>query len=147
MASVTVARSIEAPAGVVFRTVSDINHFSEAVPHIVNVEFLSEVKSGVGTRFRETRVMNGREASTELEVTEYVANDRVRLVSDAGGAVWDTVFTVSASGAETELTMTMDARPHTLAARLAVPFMMRMVKGAVERDMDAVKTFCERPAR
>ena len=147
MASVTVTRIIEAPADVVFRTVSDISHFSEAVPHIVNVEFLSDVKSGVGTRFRETRVMNGREASTELEVTEYFANDRVRIVSDAGGAVWDTVFTVSASGAETELTMTMDARPHKLAARLAVPFMMRMVKGAVERDMDAVKTFCERPAQ
>ena len=147
MASVTVTRVIDAPADVVFRTVSDISHFSEAVPHIVDVEFLSDVKSGVGTRFRETRVMNGREASTELEVTEYVANDHVRIVSDAGGAVWDTVFTVSASGAETELTMTMDAWPHTLAARLAVPFMMRMVKGAVERDLDAVKTFCERPAR
>ena len=108
MASITVTRVIEAPAGVVFRTVADIGHFSQAVPHIVKVEFLSELKSGVGTRFRETRLMNGREASTELEVTEHVENDHVRIVSDAGGAIWDTVFTVSPSGKGTELTMVME---------------------------------------
>ena len=146
MPSVTVTRVIEAPADVVFRTVADIGHFSQAVPHIVNVEFLSEVRSGVGTRFRETRLMNGREASTELEVTEYVENDRVRIVSEAGGTIWDTVFTVSPAGAGTELTMVMDARPQKLSARLAVPLMLRMVKGAVATDMDAVKVFCERPA-
>lgn len=146
MARVTVTRVVDAPADVVFRTVSDIGHFSQAVPHIVNVEFLSEVRSGVGTRFRETRVMNGREASTELEVTEYVENDRVRIVSEAGGAVWDTVFTVSPAAEGTELSMVMDARPRTLSARLAVPLMLRMVKGAVARDMDAVKAFCERTA-
>ena len=146
MPSVTVTRVIEAPAHVVFRTVADIGHFSQAVPHIVNVEFLSEVRSGVGTRFRETRLMNGREASTELEVTEYVENDRVRIVSEAGGTIWDTVFTVSPAGAGTELTMVMDARPQKLSARLAVPLMLRMVKGAVATDMDAVKVFCERPA-
>ena len=146
MPSVTVTRAIEAPADVVFRTVADIGRFSEAVPHIVNVEFLSELRSGVGTRFRETRVMNGREASTELEVTEYVENDHVRIVSEAGGTVWDTVFTVSPAADGTELTMVMDARPQTLSARLAVPLMLRMVKGAVAQDMDAVKAFCERPA-
>ena len=144
MPRVTVTRLIDAPAEVVFRTVADIGHFSQAVPHIVNVEFLSEVRSGVGTRFRETRVMNGREASTELEVTEHVENDRVRIVSEAGGAVWDTVFTVSPSDDGTELAMAMDARPQTLSARLAVPLMLRMVRGAVARDMDAVKAFCER---
>lgn len=144
MARITVTRVVDAPAEVVFRTVADIGHFSEAVPHIVNVEFLSEVRSGVGTRFRETRLMNGREASTELEVTEYVENDRVRIVSEAGGAVWDTVFTVSPGDDGAELRMVMDARPRTLAARLSVPLMLRIVKGAVARDMDAVKAFCER---
>jgi len=146
MARVTVTRVVDAPEDVVFRTVADIGHFSQAVPHIVNVEFLSDVRSGVGTRFRETRVMNGREASTELEVTEYVENDHVRIVSEAGGTVWDTVFTVSPVDGGTELTMVMDARPRTLSARLAVPLMLRMVKGAVAKDMDAVKGFCERPA-
>ena len=72
MASVTVSQSIDAPIEVVFNTIADINQFSQAVPRIVKVKIVSDVKSGVGTRFRETRVMKGREATTELEVTEYV---------------------------------------------------------------------------
>ncbi|MCE2540939.1 MAG: SRPBCC family protein [Acidobacteria bacterium] len=90
MANVTVTRRIDAPADVVFRVVAHVEQFSQAVPGILRVEFLSEVKSGVGARFRETRMMMGREASTELEVTEYVENERVRIVSEAGGALWDT---------------------------------------------------------
>ena len=146
MANVTVTRRIDAPADVVFRTVAQVEQFSQAVPGILRVEFLSEVKSGVGARFRETRMMLGREASTELEVTEYVQNERVRIVSEAGGALWDTVFSVAADGGGTELKMVMDARPLTMSARMTVPLILGTVQKAVEEDMDAVKSFCERPA-
>lgn len=44
----------------------------------VNVLFLTDSEKGVGTKFRETRMMGKREAGTELEVTEYVPNERVR---------------------------------------------------------------------
>ena len=147
MPNVTVTRRIDAPVDVVFRTVAHVEQFSQAVPHIVRVEFLSEVKSGVGARFRETRMMMGREASTELEVTEYVENERVRIASEAGGALWDTVFTVAPDGAGTELKMVMDARPQTLSARTALPLIIGTVRKAVEQDMDAIKSFCERPSR
>ena len=146
MPNVTVTRRIEAPADVVFRTVAHVEQFSQAVPGILRVEFLSEVKSGVGARFRETRMMMGREASTELEVTEYVENERVRIVSEAGGALWDTVFTVAPDGEGTALKMVMDARPQTLSARTLVPLILGTVQKAVEEDMDAVKSFCEHPA-
>lgn len=85
MGSTTVTRTIAAPADKVFQTVAHIEEFSKALPHIVGVEFLTETHTGVGTRFRETRVMRGREGKTELEVTEYVANERIRLVSDVEG--------------------------------------------------------------
>ena len=114
MTSMTVTRRIAAPVGVVFRTVADIRQFSQVVPQIIRIEFLSDVRSGIGTRFRETRLMNGQEMATELAVTEYVENDRVRIVSDAGGTVWDTVFTVAAAEGSTELTMVMEARPYEL---------------------------------
>ena len=146
MANVTVTRRIDAPADVVFRTVAHVEQLSQAVPGILRVEFLSEVKSGVGARFRETRMMMGREATTELEVTEYVENERVRIVSEAGGALWDTVFSVAADGGGTELKMVMDARPQTMSARMTVPLILGTVQKAVEEDMDAVKSFCERPA-
>ena len=144
MPNVTVTRRIDAPADAVFRTVAHVEQFSQAVPHILRVEFLSEVKSGVGTRFRETRMMMGREASTELEVTEYVENERLRIVSEAGGALWDTVFTVAPDGEGTELKMVMDATPRNMGARMTLPLVIGAVQKAVEQDMDSVKAFCER---
>ena len=143
MPSLTIERTIAAPIEKVFRTVAHIEEFSKAIPHIVNVEILSDVKTGVGTRFRETRLLKGEEAQADLEVTEYAENDRIRLVADSHDTVWDTVFTVREQGAATELTMVMEAKPQGLLAKLAAPMMMGMVKKLVEADMDSVKAHCE----
>ena len=146
MTRTRIVRTIDAPVEVVFGAVADASNFSKAVPDIVRVEFLGGSRVGVGTRFRETRVMRGREASTVLEVTEYVRNERVRMVADAGGTVWDSLFTVAGvgvGGRRTRLELVMEARPYRLMARLMVPLMRRVVAKAVEGDMDAVKGWCE----
>lgn len=139
-----VTRTIAAPIDRVFETVADINQFSRAIPHIVKVEFLSAQRSGVGTRFRETRLMKGKETATELAVTELVKDDRVRLVADTHGMVWDSMFQVRRAGDGTELTLTMDARPPGLVPRLMMLLIRGMVQRALEADMDSVKLYCER---
>ena len=144
MAQISISRRINAPADLVFQTVADIHNFSKAVPHIVSAEILSDVKSGVGTRFRETRRIDGKEATTELEVTEFVENDRVRIVSDTRGTIWDTVFTVRSADGQTDLNMTMDAKAHKLLPKLMNPLIMKMIRKAIEGDMDAVKAYCEK---
>ncbi len=146
MPSVTITRSINAAIDVVFHTIADIEHFSKAIPQIVKIEILSDIKSGVGTRFRETRLMKGKEATTELEVTEFVENDRIRIVADSHGTVWDTIFTVKSLPEATELTLFMEARAHKLLAKLMNPIVMGMIKKAIEGDMDAVKSYCEKAA-
>ena len=145
MGRTTVSRTIQAPIETVFDTVAHIENYSKAVPHITKVELLSDTRSGVGTRFRETRLMGKREVSTELRVTEYVANDHVRLVTDQGGTVWDTVFTVQpAADGAVELTMVMDANAHKLMAKIMNPLIKGMVQRHIEKDMDAVKAYCEK---
>jgi len=147
MGRTTVSRTIQAPIETVFDAVAHIENFSKAVPHITKVEFLSDTRSGVGTRFRETRLMGSREASTELEVTEYVPNDHVRLVTDQAGTVWDTVFTVRpADAGAVELTMVMDANAHRLMAKIMNPLIKGMIRRHIEKDMDAVKAYCEQNA-
>ena len=143
MTRTTVTRSIDAPLEVVFETISDIRNFSKAIPDIVGVEFLSDTRTGVGTRFRETRLMRGREASTVLEVTEYVDDEHLRVVSDSHGTIWDSEFTVRQYAGATELTLIMEARPHTILARLMVPVTRGFVQKALEKDMEAVKRWCE----
>lgn len=143
MSTTRAQRTIDAPVELVFATVSDIRNFSQAVPHIVDVEFLSEQQSGVGTRFRETRLMGKRKASSVLEVTEWSENESVRYVSDQGGTIWDTVFRVRDTGAGTELSLTMEARAYRWLARCFNPLIRGMVAKAIEGDMDAIKSYCE----
>lgn len=143
MSTITRSITIDAPVDRVFDTVAHIESFSDAVPAIEDVEFLSEQHRGVGTRFKETRKVNGRTGSTVLEVTEYVENEKVRIVSDAGGTIWDTVFTTRPVDGGTELGMFMDARPHTIVARITTPMIKGMVAKGIVSDLDAVKDHCE----
>jgi ribosome-associated toxin RatA of RatAB toxin-antitoxin module len=143
MTRTTVTRTIHAPADVVFRAVSDVANLPSTVPCIVSTELLSETTSGVGTRFRETRDMNGKHHTTDLDVTEYVENERVRMVADSHGTIWDTVFTVRPSGGGTNLEIAMDARAHMLVPRLLNPFMKGLFKKGLDKHIDAVKAYCE----
>ena len=143
MAVITRTVTIESPVENVFDVVAHVDSFSAAVPAIDKVEFLSEQRRGVGTRFRETREVNGRTGTTTLEVTEYVENERVRIVSDAGGTIWDTLFTTRSNDEGTDLTMVMEARPHTLLARISTPMIKGMVAKGIEADLVAVKAHCE----
>lgn len=143
MSRTTVVRTIDAPLAQVFETVAHIDNFAKAVPDIVGIEFISQVTSGVGTRFRETRRMRGKETTTELEVTEYVENDRVRIVADAGGTIWDTVFEVAPESDQVRLMVTMDAKAYKLVSKLVNPLIKGFVKKAIESDIDCVKLYCE----
>ncbi len=147
MSRTEVRRTIAAPPDVVFAAVADVEHFARAVDDIVRVEFVSEIRAGLGTRFRETRVMRGREATVELEITEFAPPERVRFLSEAGGVRWDSVFEVEAAGeGRSRLALVMEATPLTFPARLMVPLMKGVVGKAIARDMDAVKAYCERPS-
>lgn len=143
MADVSTSRMIAAPADQVFDVVAHLEKFSEVNPNITAIEFLSESKTGVGTRFRETRRMGKREATTTLEVTEYMPPRMVRIVSDEGGTIWDTVFTVDDQSEGSTLTMRMDIKPYRFVARLMTPIAKRMVAKAIDHDMDAIKSHCE----
>ncbi len=145
MTRATVTKTIAAPIDRVFETIADIESFKRAIPHIIRIEFLSQARRGVGTRFRETRLIKGKEATTELEVTECIANDRIRMVTDSHGTIWDSVFALKEVPGGTELKLTMDARAHQLVAKLMNPLVMPAISGAIEDDLDLVKRYCETP--
>lgn len=144
MSTITVTRRIQAPVEVVFKTISDIRNFSKAVPDITDIEFLSDQKTGLGARFKETREFKGKKMSTILEVTEFEEDERIRIVSDTQGTVWDSVFMLTDLDGGTELTLEMHAKPYKLSARFTNSFIKGFMKKALAKDMDAVKNYCER---
>jgi uncharacterized protein YndB with AHSA1/START domain len=140
---VTVSRNVHAPAEVVFRAVADPTRFAQAITGVTQLEVLAAPAAGVGTRYRQTRTMNGKETTMEFEVTEYVKNKRVRILNETHGTVWDSVFTFVPSAGSTILTMRMEARSQRLLPRLLMPLICLLIRKSVEKDIDAVKSYCE----
>ena len=75
--------------------------------------------------------------------TWYVDDERIRLVSDSHGAIWDSEFTVRQHAGATELTLTMDARPHAFLARMMVPIIPPGGKGSSASVLWAISAFLE----
>lgn len=136
----TSIRSIRAAPERVFRTVADPEEFQRAIPGGATVEYLGATRSGVGTKFRATRLVKGKLSAFDLEVTEFVPGSRIKMVNVTHGTEWVSVFSVRPAGAETLLELTMDADPD----RFMMRFMAPMVQKALDTGMDAVKAFCER---
>ena len=143
MGRITVTRLINAPIATVFKTISDIDQFARALPHIIRVEHLNDLRGTVGARFRETRLLNGTEVSTDLEITELIPNDRVRLVTESHGAFWDSLFTVEPEEGRTRLTMVMNFRTRGFSIIGMVAMIGGALQRAIEKDMDMVKAYCE----
>jgi len=114
MPVITVDRHISAPADLVFRAISDIENLPQTAPQIRSIEFLSERRAGIGTRYRETRDQNGQSMVFELEVTEFDPDARtIRIASDTDGTMWDTLITVEPANVGSHVTFAMDARGHS----------------------------------
>jgi len=143
MTMIAVQREIDAPVETVFRAVTEIERFPDIQPDVLAIEFLTESRSGVGTRFRETRRQGKNEMITELEVTEFDPPQRARMVTDSHGTIWDTVFLVRPSGGKSELVIEMDARPHTLLTKIMTPIMKGMFRKGMEEYIDLLREHCE----
>lgn len=143
MTKVTVTQDIDAPVEVVFRTVTDIENLPNTNEAIVRIDFLSEKRSGVGTRFKETRKMGKKEHVTELEITEFEENRHARMVADSHGTVWDTVFTVQPRGDGAHLEIAMDARAHKLLPKILNPIFKGMFRKGMQKHVQALAEYCE----
>ena len=102
MTSVTVSRTIRAPASTVFAAITTFEKLPDIVPDVTAVEVLTDHPTGLGSRIRETRLVGGKTDVTELEVTEFEENERIRMVADSHGTIWDSVFTVRDRAGEIE---------------------------------------------
>ncbi len=143
MVQVRTKTTIQAPAEVIFDTISNIGQLPETSPDVLSVEFLTESTSGVGTRFRETRRMKNKEIVTELEVTEYDPPSGVRMVADSHGTVWDTRFFVTPVPGGAELVIDMDCRAHKLLPRLLNPLLKGMFERGMKKHLEQLKAYCE----
>ena len=147
MPTTRVSCEIAVPKEAAFALVADIQQYRKAVTYITDVEYHSEQTSGVGTRYTETRVMNGREASSVFEITEFEPPNRLRIVTDAGGTVWDSVFEFKENGGGTTLEVAMEARAYRFFARIINFLIKGLIRKEMVKELDLAKEYLERTTK
>ena len=143
---ISVQETISASTQAVYDAMIDFLGRPDVLPAVMKCEVLTEGDVAVGTRFRETREMFGREASEEMEITELVPGEAVLLEAHSHGMHYLTRYAVAAAGEGATLTVTFEGRPETLMARL-MGFVAKMFEGAtakaLKQDLGALRASVE----
>ena len=125
---VTVRERIAASPEKVFAAASDFGNAAKMIPGILRTEVLTPGPVGVGTRFRETRKMFGKEATEEMTVAEFEPPRRYVLLAESHGSRYRSELRFEPDGAGTEVVMSFRGEPLTAVAKVMSVLMKPMMK-------------------
>lgn len=146
MAQLELSKRINAPRDRVFEVFTDLSRASERIGAIKRLEILTDGPVGKGTRFRETRIMFGKEATETMEITDFQPNRSYTVSANSCGAIFESTFTFTAEGSATQVVMSVRTRPVTLLAKVATLFSFMcagMMKRMMAQDLDDLARVAE----
>ncbi|MEU7073657.1 SRPBCC family protein [Streptomyces narbonensis] len=147
--SVVVERRVAASPGRVWESITDLRDMPRVLSGVQKVEVLTEGGFGVGTRWRETRKMLGKEATEEMTVTECVPPDRYVTVAESHGMHYESEITLHADGeGATTLRMMfsgrrMAGRRAGFASKLIARLGAKAVAKALAKDLSEIANAVE----
>lgn len=148
MMTVTVSRTVQAPLQRVWDVATDLAGMPTVMSGIERVEVLTDGPFAVGTRWRETRRMFGKEASEEMRVVEADAPRAYTVHADSHGMHYVTSFTFRETAENvTEVSMTFGGEATSSMSKVlgvvTGPLGLRSVRKAVEQDLADLAVACE----
>lgn len=148
MSTLTLTKHINAAPEKVFAVSTDLGSYPTMVPAITRVEVLTPGPVGNGTRFRETRLMFGKEATETMEFSDLRPAKGYTIGCTSCGVRYTTRFTFRPTSGGTELAMDIDCTPVSLFAKVMSPITGFMMRGAMKKmldaDLDCIKKAAER---
>ena len=143
MTTVTVKEQINAPPEAVFAVVTNHAALPDIVSGIKSIQVLTDGPVGIGTKIRETRVMFGREASEEMEFTQFDPPHSFLLEAYNHGAHYRTAHQFDPVGQGTLVTVTFAASGTNFFAKImsAVmgPLMKKTLARLLQQDLADIK--------
>jgi hypothetical protein len=147
MTSFVVTKRIEAPPETVFDVATDLAHAAEHVRGIEKIELLTPPPIGVGTRWRETRKMMGREATETLEITAFDRPRKYVAGCESCGCYFESTFNFVQRAGGTDVTLDVHTQALTLMAKIMSPLgnlmMGKTMRKLLDDDLEDVKRVAE----
>lgn len=131
----------------VFAVLADPVGTSVHLQHVQALEWLTPGPVGVGSRFRETRRVFGRESTQELTITRFEPPTRIAMAVEKPSMSTASIFDLAPDGAGTRVRVGIEVRGHTfsgkLLALLLFPLMARAIQSAVRNDLEDLRATIE----
>lgn len=148
MARFSIAKYVDAPPSVVFALFTDFEHVPEHVSGVTRLEILTTGPTHIGTRFRETRKVNGHESTEEMEVTAFEPGRHFDLRSRSGSTEYRSAYRFAPERTGTQIEVDVESEPLSLVARLMTPLTNHSVTGtmkkAIVQDIEDLRRQAER---
>lgn len=145
---VTVDIEIEKPKEVIWSAITDIENCSNMISSIIDLKILNQPEDGVvGLKWKETRLMFGKEASEIMWITEAVENEYYCTRAESHGSVYITKLSLIETGSNTLLTMSFTGEAQTLIVKIVSAcmgvFIRSSMKKALQKDLEDIKKYVE----
>lgn len=131
----------------VWAAIADIENAAALLSGVERIEILEKPARGlVGLRWRETRMLFGKPAAVEKQITEAVENEFCKTRAEEGGFVFLTAKRISASGGQVTLSETHETQPQGFVARVkALPLFLfkGAIRKAILQDLNDIKAAVE----
>ena len=147
MAGFSATEWIAAAPQTIFDFMIEPANASKVMDNVTNNEWVTDDPVGVGSRFRETRVMNGKEATSEIEITAYEPPHRYSATSTMSGITASYHYTLAPERDGTRIDLTAEVSGSgvkKLMVPIVVGFMKRQdgdhlqnLKKAVEHSVES----------
>lgn len=145
--NIQTAITINAPMEKVFSVFSDLASAAERIAGIKSIEVLEgSPQMQVGTKWKETRIMFGKEATEIMWVTSLTLDKEYVVEAESHGAHYTSTYSFQEKDGAVEVSMTFGSEPLTFAAKL-MGLMFFLFAGATKKalyqDMEDLKKVCE----
>jgi carbon monoxide dehydrogenase subunit G len=127
----------------VFEVISNPTEATKFLDNIKESKKLTEGPIAVGTMFRETRVVSGKEASADLLVNTFEPNTHVGISTEAEGIKVDYHYRLSPEGDGTRLTWVCELEASGLR-KMMLPMVAAIMKKEDGEHLQRLKTYLEK---
>lgn len=125
---------INRPVELVWNQIIDIRNSAQFIEGIIKIEVLEEPENTrIGFKWKETRMMFGKEATEIMWITEYKENEYYQTRAESHGSVYISRMAVEEVNSQTQLTMSFKGEPQTFMAKIFSKLMGAMMKGSMKK--------------
>ena len=139
---------IEKPLEDVWKAIIDFKNCSNYIESIIKLEIIDEPKDTlIGFKWKETRVMFGKEATETMWITDYVENEYYQTRAESHGSIYISRLSIELVENYTKLTMSFSAEAQTFFVKIFSMCMGFVIKGSMKKalikDLNDIKTHVE----